>query len=114
MKIVRSSDVPIKAVEVEGASRVGLRWLITREDGAENFAMRMFEIEPGGHTPLHTHAHDHEVFAVEGRGVLVCEDAEHAFEAGYVMFVPPEAEHCFKNTGDSLLKMLCLIPGSAY
>jgi len=106
--------VCVDAVEVEGASRVGVRWLITRDDGAENFAMRMFEIEPGGHTPLHTHAHEHEVFAVEGKGALVYEGAEHAFEAGYVMFVPPEVEHCFKNTGDCLLKMLCLIPGSAY
>ena len=97
----------------EGAKDVEIRWLISKEDEAENFAMRMFEIQPGGHTPLHTHPHEHEVFIVEGQGVLVFEGQEHAFAAEHVIFVPGGKEHCFKNTGDTLLRLLCLIPVSA-
>lgn len=110
MKIVKSSSVTKSPVEMEGAKDVDIRWLISKEDGAENFAMRMFEIQPGGHTPLHTHPQEHEVFVVEGQGNFIFEGQEHAFDTEHVIFVPPNKEHRFMNTGDSLLRMLCIIP----
>ncbi|MHC4424725.1 MAG: cupin domain-containing protein [Planctomycetota bacterium] len=113
MKIEKSSNISKSPVEVEGARDVEIRWLISREDGAENFAMRMFELQPGGHTPLHTHPHEHEAFIVEGNGTFICEGREHEFGPEYVIFVPPNKEHRFMNTGDSVLRMLCLIPMSA-
>ncbi len=113
MKVEKSSNISKWSVELDGAKDVEIRWLISKDDGAENFAMRMFELQPGGHTPLHTHAHEHEVFVIEGQGVFVCEGQEHEFGTEYVLFVPPNTEHRFKNTGDSLLRMLCLIPATA-
>ena len=113
MKVEKSSNIAKKPVEVDGAKGAEMRLLISRADGAENFAMRMFELQPGGHTPLHTHAHEHEAFIVEGSGVFVCEGQEHEFGPEYVIFAPPNKEHRFKNTGDSVLRMLCLIPASA-
>jgi quercetin dioxygenase-like cupin family protein len=62
---------------------------------------------------LHTHPHEHEVFIVEGNGALVFEGKESAFGPEYVIFVPGGKEHQFKNTGDSLVRLLCLIPASA-
>ena len=113
MKIEKSSNISKCAVEVEGAKDVEIRWLISKDDGAENFSMRMFELQPGGHTPLHTHSHEHEVFIIEGQGVLVFEGQEHEFGTEYVIFVPPNKEHRFKNTGSGILRLLCLIPASA-
>jgi len=113
MKIEKSADIAKRPVEVEGAKDAEIRWLISKEDGAENFAMRMFEIKPGGFTPLHTHPHEHEIFAVEGEGVFVYEGKEYEFSRDYVIFVPPNKEHQFKNRGDSILRLLCLIPASA-
>ena len=113
MKIEKSANISKSSVEVEGAKDVEIRWLISKEDGAENFAMRMFELQPGGHTPLHTHPHEHEVFAVEGQGTFVFEGQEYEFGSEHVIFVPPGKEHRFKNTGNSVLRMLCLIPTSA-
>jgi len=110
MKNTKSNHVKKSPVEMEGAKDVDIRWLISKEDGAENFAMRMFEIQPGGQTPLHTHPQEHEVFIVEGQGTLVFEGQEHEFADEHVIFVPPNKEHRFKNTGDSLLRMLCIIP----
>jgi mannose-6-phosphate isomerase-like protein (cupin superfamily) len=75
--------------------------------------MRMFEIQPGGHTPLHEHRHEHEVFIVEGKGIFVCEGGEYEFGKDYVIFVPGGKEHQFRNVGESVLRMLCLIPASA-
>ena len=110
MKIEKSSNVKKTPVQIEGAKDVEIRWLISKQDGAPRFAMRMFEIQPGGHTPLHTHPEEHEVFVLEGRGTFVYEGGEHPFEAEHVIFVPADKEHRFKNTGDSLLRMLCIIP----
>lgn len=98
---------------MEGTKDVELRWLISKDDGADNFVMRMFELKPGGYTPLHVHPHEHEVFVVEGEGVLVYEGEEHKFCGDYVIFVPGNKKHRFKNTGDSILRFLCLIPAVA-
>ena len=97
MKVAHSSKIAKNPVET---------------DGAKDTEMRMLELQSGGHTPLHTHAHEHEVFVLEGQGIFVCEGQEHEFGAEYVIFVPPNKEHRFKNMGDSILRMLCLIPTS--
>lgn len=113
MKIEKSNNISKAPVEIEGAKDVAVRWLISKEDGAENFAMRLFEFQPGGHTPLHTHPHEHEVFVVEGQGLFVYEGQEYEFGSGHVIFVPGNKEHQFKNTGGSVLRMLCMIPADA-
>jgi len=113
MKIEKAERIATNPVEVQGAEGVRIRWLISKNDGAPNFAMRMFEVEPGGHTPLHAHSHEHEVFVVEGEGLFVCQGNEYPFSSEYVMFVPGNAEHQFKNTGNSVLKFLCIIPSAA-
>ena len=113
MKIEKSINIKKSPVNVEGAKDVEIRWLISKEDGANNFAMRMFELQPGGHTPLHSHPHEHEVFIVAGSGTLHCDGKDYEFAPEHVIFVPGQAMHNFKNTGDSLLRFLCLIPASA-
>lgn len=113
MKVVKSSDVEKEPVQVEGAKGVEIRWLISKGDGAENFAMWMFELQRGGYTPLHTHPHEHEVFVVEGQGIFVCEGQEYPFNREHVIFVPGGKEHRFKNTADGVLRFLCIIPASA-
>lgn len=109
--IVRKADeVEKNVVEEEGAKGVNVRWLISKEIGAPNFAMREFEIEPGGYTPYHTHHWEHEVYVLEGEGVAVGPEGEHPIKPGTVVFVPGGEEHNFRNTGDIPLRFLCLVP----
>ena len=110
IKVERSANIAKKPVEVEGAQGVAIRALISKGDGAPTFAMRMFEVEPGGHTPLHRHPHEHEVFVLQGTGVLVHEGREHPLAPEVVVFVPGGDEHRFQNTGQSPLRFLCLVP----
>jgi quercetin dioxygenase-like cupin family protein len=110
MKVIHSKDVILEDVNAEGASYTKIRWLISQKDDAPNFAMRLFEIAPGGHTPLHKHDWEHEVFIVEGSGKLVFEDGEQAFVANDAIYVDPNKMHQFTNTGDTTMKFLCMIP----
>ncbi|OQX72064.1 MAG: cupin [Candidatus Cloacimonas sp. 4484_275] len=110
MKLVNFKDVELEDVNVEGAKKTKIRWLISEKDDAPTFAMRMFEVEPGGNTPYHWHSWEHEVFCLEGEGILVTENGEKPFGKGDVIFVDPNKKHQFKNAGNSLMRFLCIIP----
>jgi quercetin dioxygenase-like cupin family protein len=109
MKVVPYKDIEAKEAD-EGASKLKVRWLITKEMGAPNFAMRLFEMEPGGHSPFHNHPWEHEVFILEGEGIVVGGKEEKKFKAGDAVFVPPKEQHQLKNNGKKKLKFLCLVP----
>lgn len=110
MKIAHYKDIPPDPAGEEGASRIAVRWLITEKDGAPNFSMRVIELEPGGHSPYHSHRWEHEVFILEGNGVLVHEEKETAFASGDVIFIPPDEPHQLRNRSDARLEFICIIP----
>jgi quercetin dioxygenase-like cupin family protein len=110
MKMVHSSEVTAQAVEEEGAKGATVRWLISRPEGAPNFAMRLFELEPGGSTPLHSHAWEHEVFILEGSAEAWSEEGPVAVSSGDAVLVLPDEQHQFRNTGQSPARFLCLVP----
>jgi quercetin dioxygenase-like cupin family protein len=109
MKILHYRDVEAKDAG-EGTSKLSVRWLITKEMGAENFAMRLFEMEPEGYSHFHSHPWEHEVFILEGEGIVVGGGEERKFRAGDVIFIPPNGKHQLKNDGQITVKFLCLIP----
>ena len=101
---IENQDVPTPAEKTK------IRWLINEKQGAPNFAMRRFEIQPGGSTPYHTHPWEHEVYVLEGSAKAVSKEAETDIGPGSVILVEPNEEHNFKNTGDKPLVFLCMIP----
>jgi quercetin dioxygenase-like cupin family protein len=114
LKMMKALDVGAKEVRIEGAEGVTIRWLISKEDGAPGFAMRLFEVAPGGHSPLHSHDWEHEVYIVDGRGELEFEGDHTPFEKGWFILVPPGREHRFVNTGRDVMRFLCLVPNDSY
>lgn len=110
MKVFNYETVTAENVKEVDASKVKVRWLITKELGAPNFAMRLFEVEPNGYSPLHTHPWEHEVFILEGDGVLSDGKKSTPLKPNDVVFTLPDEWHQFKNTGKKTLKFLCLIP----
>jgi len=110
MKHVHYTDVKLEEPTEQGVKDVKLRWLISKKDGAENFAMRLFEIKPGGHTPLHQHDWEHEVFILDGNGTAKNKSSEESFKEGDIFFIPSLEWHQFVNTSQYTLKLLCLIP----
>lgn len=112
MKVKAYQEVESAPVDMEGAVDCTVRWLVGEADGAPNFAMRQFEVAAGGHTPKHHHPYEHEVFVLEGEGIVLEGDEEHPLKAGDVVFVAPDEIHQFRNTSDAPLKFLCLVPNS--
>jgi quercetin dioxygenase-like cupin family protein len=100
----------IAAEQVGEANNTTIRWLISKADGAPNFYMRLFEVGPGGSTPHHEHAWEHEVFFLEGTGKLVGEGISRTLTPGMFVFVPGGEVHHFENTGDTVMKFICLVP----
>jgi quercetin dioxygenase-like cupin family protein len=110
MKHVHYTDVMLETPTEQGVKDVKVRWLISKKDDAQHFAMRLFEVQAGGCSPLHQHDWEHEVFILEGTGVLRDKTHEEPLKPGDVVFVKPMEWHQFVNTGKKLLKFLCLIP----
>lgn len=113
MKVNHFEDVEQQEVEMPGAVGCKVRWLVGKPDGAENFSMRQFEVGVGGFTPEHSHDYEHEVFVLDGQGTVQENGTLHDIKAGDVLYVCPNEVHQFKNTGQTPLKFLCLIPNSA-
>ncbi|RLB76397.1 MAG: hypothetical protein DRH15_12695 [Deltaproteobacteria bacterium] len=113
MKKVNYRDIRPFPVDRPDASGVAARLLISRADGAPNFSMRMFELEPGGYTPRHSHPYEHLVFVLEGEGEVLLGGAFRPLAPGDAVFVPPDGEHQFRNTGGGTLRFLCLVPNAS-
>jgi len=93
---------------------VSVQWLIGKNEGAPFFAMRYFEVEPGGQTVLDRHVHDHGVFVLRGKGKVKLGDAWHEVQVGDVIYVPSNEEHQFINLGETIFAFLCVIPNKEY
>jgi quercetin dioxygenase-like cupin family protein len=113
-KVCHFTDVPALDGGDE-APGVTIRWLIDEEnDGAPHYALRLVEVEPGGHTPHHEHPYEHENYVLAGRGRLRIGESWHEVATGSVMLVPANARHMFENTGDEPFRFLCGIPVSRH
>ncbi|HOV47230.1 MAG TPA: cupin domain-containing protein [Anaerolineae bacterium] len=102
---------PVSTVALEPTQPgVGIRWLIAAQDGAPNYAMRVIEVEPGVTFAPHSHPWEHEIYVLEGQGVLMGPGGECPMLPQQAIFIPPDEEHGYRNTGEQTLKFICVIP----
>lgn len=114
MKAFSYKNVEAQEVADQEAKGVKIRAVITNKDGAPNFAMRVFEVEPQGYTPFHSHPWEHEIFIKSGEGKLAGEKATKNLSPGDVVFIAPGEKHQFVNTGSSPFEFLCLVPNEGH
>ena len=109
MKVIPIRDVPLEEVQMEGTRGARIRVLLGAAHGAPSFTLRLFELEAGGHTPQHSHPHEHEIIVQSGTGVLWTPLGEHPLEAGVVALVEPGDEHQFRAGPDGM-SFFCIVP----
>ncbi len=110
MQIVHPKDRLPQRFDSDTVKGVKKWVLISEENGAPTFRMRLFEIEPAGFTPYHRHNYEHEVYILEGQGELVSQSERTPISAGEAVLVLPNEWHQFQNTGTVPLKFICVIP----
>lgn len=95
----------------ENKDMKGVRFypMLTAADGTPNFAMRLFEIEPGGYTPRHSHEWEHEVYIIKGDGHVFRGDDKTKIEKDDFVFVEPSELHQFR-AGENGLSIICVVP----
>ncbi len=108
MKAFHYTEVP--AQPVEGLEGVTIRWVMAENVSAPHFATRVIEVQPGAATEQHRHDWEHEVFVLAGEGVARHANAEYPVRAGSCVYVAPNEVHNFANTGDSVLRIICIVP----
>ena len=113
MNIIKQGDVePVEVkADKQGNAAEGTSIQVLVDHGP-NFVLRVFTVKPGGHTPLHAHPWEHEVYVLSGSARTVGA-VEAEISAGDAVYIPPGEEHSFVNTGDREVKFICVVPKDA-
>jgi quercetin dioxygenase-like cupin family protein len=112
MKTIQLDQIAKSKMAMEGAKDVYKQLPISKADGTPSFSFRVFTIEPGGHTPYHTHEFEHLNYIIEGQGVLVNEAGEERpVKKGDFALVLPGEKHQYRNaSADQPFLMICAVP----
>ncbi|NLO02393.1 MAG: cupin domain-containing protein [Bacteroidales bacterium] len=111
MKIVPINTVEKKKVNMEGASGAWKQIPLGSKDGAPVYSLRVFTVEPGGHTPFHSHPYEHMNYIIEGVGALVnASGEENPVKPGDFAIVEPDEKHQYRNKGNKPFVIICGVP----
>jgi quercetin dioxygenase-like cupin family protein len=112
MMIIRKpSDIKAEKVEMDGVKGAFKQLMLGSDDGVPGYSVRVFTLEPGGHTPRHSHAPEHLNYIISGRGELVDPEGNaRPVNAGDFAMVEPEELHQFRNAGDEPFVFICAVP----
>jgi len=111
--MIKKSSSQVASIETkkEGFKGMHARFLWSKDDGCPNFAMRLMEFEPYGHTSFHAHLEEHEFYFVEGEPAYVdANGKETKLKVGDTIYTGPDEPHQIKNVGATVMKMICMIP----
>jgi quercetin dioxygenase-like cupin family protein len=105
------SEVPVTKIDWKGFMGMTARFALTKDDGCPRYAMRVMEFEAGGHTSLHAHPEEHELYFLEGEPAIVDgKGQETCLHVGDFVYILPNELHQIKNIGSTRMKMICTIP----
>ena len=112
MKTISLSDVKKIPVTMDGAAGVCKQLPLAAADGSPIFSFRVFTIEPGGHTPYHSHPFEHLNFVIAGSGELAQEKGDKlALKKDDFALVLPHEVHQYRNSSASEpFIMICAVP----
>ncbi len=111
MIIRKLEDIPESPVAMDGVKGIKKQLVLGSADGVPGFSFRVFTVEPGGHSPHHSHTVEHLNYVISGSGALVDGEGNlNAINAGEFAFVAPDDVHQFRNTGDQPFVFICAVP----
>jgi quercetin dioxygenase-like cupin family protein len=104
----RWEDVPVREYDEEflGVTR---QVMIGPDEGSLNFHLRYFRLEPGTHSHLEHHPHEHGVIILHGKARVQLNDEFFEVKPYDAIFISGEDLHQFVVIGDEPLGFLCVI-----
>jgi len=99
----------VNAEEVSDGKEATKQVLIGADEGP-HFALRRFEIQPGGNMPLHTNTVEHEQYVLNGEAEVQIGDETHLVKKNNAVFIPAGTLHSYKVLGDEPFIFICVIP----
>jgi len=109
MIIKKKKDFNPTIMEDDKLSGIKFYPMLTAKDGTPTFAMRLFEISPGGYTPRHQHGWEHEVYIICGGGFVLKGEERIEIEKDDFIFVEPSELHQFQ-AGENGMSIICVVP----
>lgn len=110
--LVNTTNVPIEVLDKKGADRTQVQYLVDDRQGSDRFALRLYTVQKGGHTPLDQHPYEHHVYVMSGEGLLRQSKQPNAphrtLKGGDTLFIPSNAIHQFSNDKDEPFTFLCV------
>ena len=95
-----------------GYANISGKVLVNAANGWDDYVMRLFEVQKGGHSGDHSHDFEHIVYVLEGQGTLRLGETIHPVEKGAFTVIPANIRHQLVNTSKSgeELKFICIVP----
>jgi quercetin dioxygenase-like cupin family protein len=92
--------------EFEGVTR---QVPIGEPEGSDNFIIRYFRLEPGTHSNLERHPHEHGVLIVHGKARFQLNDQFYDVQAFDSIYITGNDLHQFVQQGDEPFGFVCVI-----
>ena len=108
VRIRKLAEEPGEQVTEEGFSGVNNVWVIQKRDEMGPFSSRIFRIEPGGHTDLHSHDREHIAVVIRGTCRVEGNGAVEDVREGSIIAVGKGVNHRFTNTGRERIALLIM------
>lgn len=95
----RWADIPVEEYKHPANHWCGVRRMVLVGGRGEStaFQLRYFEIAPGGFSSLESHAHEHAVVVLRGRGEVQLGSRVEEVGFGDVIYVAPHEVHQLRN-----------------
>jgi len=103
-------QVKATKMKMSGAEKVWKKVCISPIEGWEGYVMRVFEIEPGGKTPSHTHKWPHINYFLQGKGTVHLNGTDYEVKEGSFSYIPANASHQMINRGEEIFRFICIVP----
>ncbi len=107
LKQTEAVDITPEGLKDKGS--VTVQWMLGEPEGAPNFELRYFALNGDVATDRHSHAWEHQVFVIEGRGKLCTAEEEYDLVPGAAVLVAPNELHHFACAGDRF-EFICVVP----
>lgn len=104
--LASSGATPLDEITPDAVEAPGVT--IRHLKGVEDAQLKVLDVEPGGSTPHHTHAHAHEGVVIDGQGWLRLEEGDEPLRPGVTFSVAPRAPHAIASADGHPLRFVCM------